>query len=376
MVSYALPALIAVGLCRHVCAARARGGWAWGRLFAGPLLRRLAALQPEHGGFSGCDSIDRIRVFVAAERGVWDASRGAERFGLSAARGTARRKLGDRLEFEDMGDVPRNAGRCERELGVGGLEKISEWLVRTQLKTAASVYGRAAGRVGVDRSAGGRSGCGRHERCADRAEAIAGGGKHDRRFGGGRERCLLAVGDAECGTAACRRFVGDGGGCRSTGAVRTSARMPLRRWLCGAIRLAGTHALRCAFNESGGRASPRATKAIGRLIRYLERTQEPDGRWVPLWFGHQEAVDGRNPVVGTARVVDALRKLETGNGKPGDIAPMLRKGEAWLVNAQTGGGRVGHGARGNGGGNGSGGHRTHRRPAWRAMRRCGAGVHG
>ena len=51
VVSYALPALIAVGLCRHVCVARARDRRAWGLLFAGPLLKRLAALQPGHGGF-------------------------------------------------------------------------------------------------------------------------------------------------------------------------------------------------------------------------------------------------------------------------------------------------------------------------------------
>jgi len=89
---------------------------------------------------------------------------------------------------------------------------------------------------------------------------------------------------------------------------------------------------------SGGRASSRSVgKAIQRLILYLERAQAPEGSWTPLWFGHQETADGRNPVVGTARVVDALRSTqrESGVGREAqDMEAMLARGETWLVRAQ------------------------------------------
>jgi squalene-hopene/tetraprenyl-beta-curcumene cyclase len=42
---------------------------------------------------------------------------------------------------------------------------------------------------------------------------------------------------------------------------------------------------------------------------YLARTQRPDGSWLPLWFGNQHAPDDENPTYGTARVLAAYRDL-------------------------------------------------------------------
>jgi len=38
-------------------------------------------------------------------------------------------------------------------------------------------------------------------------------------------------------------------------------------------------------------------------IRFLEQNQEPDGSWLPLWFGNQDRSDESNPVYGTSRVL-------------------------------------------------------------------------
>ncbi len=46
-------------------------------------------------------------------------------------------------------------------------------------------------------------------------------------------------------------------------------------------------------------------RAIRRGVRYLFRTQLPDGSWLPLWFGNQSAPRHANPVLGTARVLRA-----------------------------------------------------------------------
>lgn len=62
-------------------------------------------------------------------------------------------------------------------------------------------------------------------------------------------------------------------------------------------------------------------------LRYLHRQQRPDGSWVPLWFGNQFAPGHENPVFGTARVLQALAQLEP----EGDSA---RRGLRYLISAQ------------------------------------------
>ena len=46
--------------------------------------------------------------------------------------------------------------------------------------------------------------------------------------------------------------------------------------------------------------------ALPRLLAYLRTTQRPDGSWLPLWFGNQHAPDDENPVYGAARVLAAF----------------------------------------------------------------------
>jgi squalene-hopene/tetraprenyl-beta-curcumene cyclase len=48
---------------------------------------------------------------------------------------------------------------------------------------------------------------------------------------------------------------------------------------------------------------------IDRGLAYLSREQRPDGSWLPLWFGNQHAADDINPVYGTAHVLAAYRDL-------------------------------------------------------------------
>jgi squalene-hopene/tetraprenyl-beta-curcumene cyclase len=62
---------------------------------------------------------------------------------------------------------------------------------------------------------------------------------------------------------------------------------------------------------------------------FLARTQRPDGSWLPLWFGNQQAPDDENPTYGTARVLAAYRDLDMMNTEP------ARRGVAWLLGAQN-----------------------------------------
>ncbi|WP_417376654.1 prenyltransferase/squalene oxidase repeat-containing protein [Gimesia maris] len=49
----------------------------------------------------------------------------------------------------------------------------------------------------------------------------------------------------------------------------------------------------------------RAERAVRNSFKYLAKVQRPDGSWLPLWFGNQHVENDENPVYGTARVLAA-----------------------------------------------------------------------
>ncbi|WP_414662220.1 prenyltransferase/squalene oxidase repeat-containing protein [Horticoccus sp. 23ND18S-11] len=96
------------------------------------------------------------------------------------------------------------------------------------------------------------------------------------------------------------------------------------------------HAIRAWITWRSSMPEPmqrRVDAAIAKAVRFLQRTQRVDGAWVPLWFGHQEAPDDENPLYGTSRVVPALRQLqEAGVGL--DVSVPLERARHWLVARQ------------------------------------------
>jgi squalene-hopene/tetraprenyl-beta-curcumene cyclase len=58
----------------------------------------------------------------------------------------------------------------------------------------------------------------------------------------------------------------------------------------------------------------RAAKAIARALAYLARTQRAGGEWAPLWFGNQFAPGEENPTYGTSRVLAALAPMAAMRG--------------------------------------------------------------
>ncbi len=54
----------------------------------------------------------------------------------------------------------------------------------------------------------------------------------------------------------------------------------------------------------------RAERGIARSFRYLASSQRADGSWLPLWFGNQYVSNDENPVYGTARVLAAYATAE------------------------------------------------------------------
>ena len=77
----------------------------------------------------------------------------------------------------------------------------------------------------------------------------------------------------------------------------------------------------------------RIDKAITAGIRYLAQLQRPDGTWLPLWFGNQWAKNEENPIYGTAQVLMALQH-ERLSELPA-VNALIEKGKQWLLSAQN-----------------------------------------
>lgn len=73
-------------------------------------------------------------------------------------------------------------------------------------------------------------------------------------------------------------------------------------------------------------------RAIDDALTYLEGAQRDAGSWIPLWFGNQHSVDEENPTYGTAKVLIALNDFPT-SMEP-RIRPLMERSVAWLLQAQ------------------------------------------
>ncbi len=99
------------------------------------------------------------------------------------------------------------------------------------------------------------------------------------------------------------------------------------------------HALRAFAEWRDDLPAPvrsRIAKVMRAAVRYLTRTQRQDGAWVPLWFGNQDEPNQENPLYGTSRVlraVTALQEIDMG-ALQADWNEAGRRAHAWLLAAQ------------------------------------------
>jgi squalene-hopene/tetraprenyl-beta-curcumene cyclase len=76
-------------------------------------------------------------------------------------------------------------------------------------------------------------------------------------------------------------------------------------------------------------STPQTSAAnVSRGTRFIERNQQADGSWLPLWFGNQDRDDETNPVYGTSRVLVA--------GTTETLSPeVVERGCQYLLQAQN-----------------------------------------
>ena len=71
-------------------------------------------------------------------------------------------------------------------------------------------------------------------------------------------------------------------------------------------------------------------KSTRKMLNWMQRTQAADGSWIPLWFGDQDAYNEQSPVYGTAMAVEYLS-----DNKLPIAQKMAAKGLEYILSAQN-----------------------------------------
>jgi len=296
VVSYALPALIAIGMCGNRCRTRRWQAPSLSALFAKPLLAKLQKLQPEHGGFLDATPLTAF-VAIALEKmgyGTHPVTQRAKAFLKASLRpdGSCAIDSNLRIWVTSLATRALLACRDEQVFPLAERERIARWLLAKQLQKTHPYTGAKPGGWAWTDCAGGVPDA------DDTCGALI--ALYQLRQQG------VEVSVEESVIAGLRWLMNvqntDGGiptFCKGWG------RLPFDR-SCPDI---SAHALLAFLYWKDIVASADVT--IERLLGYLTRTHCEDGSWIPLWFGNEESALKLNPVIGTARVLDALLQLLT-----------------------------------------------------------------
>ena len=313
VVSYALPALIAIGQVRHHFRPTSNPILRWIRNAARKsTLRTLARIQPPNGGFLEATPLTAfVTMSLAAMRLTSHpvVTRGIS-FLVRSARPDGSWPIDTNLSTWLTTLAVQALGGVDGALPADDAPPIRDWLLGQQYRTKHPYTNAAPGGWAWTDLPGG----------VPDADDTAG--------------ALLALRRLGPPDPATRRAAADGarwlidlqnrdGGiptfCKGWGALPFDRSSPDIT----------AHALR-AWAEWQGELPPalgkRIGQAISRALGFLEKTQRPDGSWIPLWFGHQESPNDENPLYGTARVLLALRSLDSPQA-----ARLAETAARWLV---------------------------------------------
>jgi squalene-hopene/tetraprenyl-beta-curcumene cyclase len=102
---------------------------------------------------------------------------------------------------------------------------------------------------------------------------------------------------------------------------------------CNDITAHALHAWAVWENKVNPRVQARIQRSTELALAYLKKTQANDGHWLPLWFGNQDVKNEENPTYGTARVLSALTNLNE-QSYP-DLNQLKAAAIRWLQSAQN-----------------------------------------
>ena len=322
VVSYALPALISMGLARHRRTAglpllRAARSAATPRV-----LRVLESLQPDGGGF--LEAVPLTSFVTMSLVAAGESSNRVVRDGLAFLQRSVRADGSWPIDSNlatwvtTLSINALGSGSGLSELSPADRARVVDWLLGQQWRTEHPYTGAAPGGWAWTDLPGG----------VPDADDTAGALIALARLGRDEPRVREA---AAAGVTWLLDLQNRDGGiptfCRGWGAL------PFDRSACDLT----AHALR-AWTAWRDLLDPVVQRRIDGAIRcgvaYLGGVQRVDGAFVPLWFGNQHAPQEDNPVFGTARVLAGLAPIASGSGHPA-AGPIVDRAVTWLLAAQN-----------------------------------------
>lgn len=327
VVSYALPALIAMGVARHH---HRPTRWPVSRLLRdwtrSRCLRVLREIQPQSGGFLEATPLTSFVAMSLVGSGLDDDP--VTHHALDFLRRSVRRDGSWPIDTNLATWVTTlsvnaldEANLLESSLRPDERQKIRDWLLGQQYAERHPYTGAAPGAWAWTDLPGG----------VPDADDTPG--------------ALLALRRLEPPSEAARRSAARGvrwlldlqnrdGGvptfCRGRGKLAFDRSGPdltahaLRALLAWRDDLAG---------DGDDPTSREIDTAVRSALSYLGKSQNPDGSWTPLWFGNELAPGAENRSYGTARVVVALGEIE--RRTPRDLSGLRDPAVRWLLGAQN-----------------------------------------
>jgi squalene-hopene/tetraprenyl-beta-curcumene cyclase len=318
VVSYALPALIAIGQARHFHLPSRNPLARLARRFArGRTLRLLREIQPASGGYLEAAPLTSFVVMSLAASGQarHPVAQSGQKFLAASARPDGSwpidTNLATWLTTLAVNALVRDP---QFEMPAADRARIRSWLLRQQYRSEHPyTHAPPGGWAWTDLPGG-----------VPDADDTAGALLALRHLGPDEEIKMAA----RLGLPWLLQLQNKDGGiptfCRGWGKLPFDRSSPdltahaMRAWTAWR-------------NESTGPLQQRLGQAVSRAAQYLAASQGKDG-WAPLWFGSQFAADESNLTYGNARVLEALHP---------DLAPLmpdygvhLDRAVQWLLVAQ------------------------------------------
>jgi squalene-hopene/tetraprenyl-beta-curcumene cyclase len=330
VVSYAIPALVAIGQARHFHGKKAIAPVRWIR--AASIKRTMNVLlrmQPDSGGYLEATPLTSFVVMSLAVTGRADHP--------VTERGL--RFLADSMRAEGSWPIDTNLATWVTSLAIHSLacdpaddggwctEQLANWHLGCQHVQRHPFTGAEPGGWGW----------------SDLSGAVPDGDD--------TPAAILALHQM-------RRWVGDGTKARIAASIDDGADWLLqlqnrnggwptfcRGWGKLPFDRSSTdltaHAMRAltvsGIGNDGGVLGDMIGNVLRRGRRFLARQQRDDGAWLPLWFGNQDLPDETNPVYGTSRVLAAA-------GICGELRDAERRAADYLLASQNPDGGWGGGA--------------------------------
>jgi squalene-hopene/tetraprenyl-beta-curcumene cyclase len=320
VVSYALPALIAIGQAIHhhhpSCNPLARSVRALSRQ---KTLRVLASIQPENGGFLEATPLTSFVTMALASAG--QAAHPVVQKGVAFLRAS--------VGADGSWPIDTNLATWVTTLAIKALAHqpgaltpeqrltLRDWLLGQQYRVEHPYTHAAAGGWAWTHLPGGVPDADDTPGALLALLAFGAVDPQTRAAGDAGVRWLIALQNRDGGIPTF---------CRGWGALPFDRSSPdltahtLRAWSAWLPQL-------------DARTKARTLRAMSGALLFLAKAQRADGSWLPLWFGNEHAPDDENPLYGTAHIVLALRELRERNFALPD--GVLERGLNWLTSRQN-----------------------------------------